>query len=233
NEVKVIENFVGRWDDPGTGKVQAEALWTEGVDIIFAAAGKSGLGVLESVENKEKGKKWVIGVDSDQDWMYPGQVLCSMMKRVDLAVYNAVKDVYDDAWTASPDPFTLDIVIMGMTNDPDTNGVGLSPLTYTKDVIGSEKIKEVNETVKNKIINRDIRIPTNETDLETWVDEMGIKTTYKPPISTSEPPTSSSEPSIATSGLRPPPKIGFDQIEILMLIFGAFLMLTIYSKRKC
>ncbi|MFX1512037.1 MAG: BMP family protein, partial [Promethearchaeota archaeon] len=176
DEVEVFENFVGDWDDPVTGKSQAEALWAQGVDIIFSAAGKSGLGVLESVEDKEVGKYWVIGVDSDQDWLYPGQVLCSMMKRVDLGVYHAVADVYNDEWIASADPFAMDIVAMQMTNDPDTNGVGISPLTYTKDEIGTANIAEVNETVRGKILDGSIRIPVNESDLEDWLDEMDIDT---------------------------------------------------------
>jgi len=188
--IEVIEDFVGAWGDPVTGKNIAEAMWAEGVDIIFVAAGASGIGALESV-NEQGGGFYAIGVDADQDSLYPGRILCSMMKRVDLAVYNAIKDVYNSNWSA-------DVQTLGMAE----NGVGLSPLIYTKDKIGFDKIQEVNVTVRNRIISGEISVPTNSTNLAQWMTDMNIVTkTYTPnsPITiTSDTQLNSSFPGLGT-----------------------------------
>ncbi|MFX1508401.1 MAG: BMP family ABC transporter substrate-binding protein, partial [Promethearchaeota archaeon] len=160
--IEVFEDFVGSWGDPATGKAIAETMWAQGVDIIFTAAGTSGNGVLESANEQGEGF-YAIGVDEDQDYLYPGSVLCSMMKRVDMAVYSAIKDVYDSTWTA-------DVKNLGLVED----GVGISPLNYTKEVIGSDNIYEVNVTVRNKIIEGDFSVPTNTTELTQWITDMGI-----------------------------------------------------------
>lgn len=165
--IEVFTNFVGDWGDPTTAKSQAETMWAEGVDIIFAAAGSSGLGVLESAD--EQTDKWAIGVDADQDYLYPGKILCSMMKRVDIAVYNAIKDEYDDNWTPG-------IQVLGLQD----NGVGISPLKETKDDIGTDNIKEVNVTIRNAIINGDIVPPINQSTLTTFISDMKIVTKTAP-----------------------------------------------------
>ncbi|HEY9087489.1 MAG TPA: BMP family ABC transporter substrate-binding protein, partial [Anaerolineaceae bacterium] len=88
--IEVVSGWVGAFDDPNKGKELALTQYAEGVDIIYAAAGKSGEGVLQA--SKEQGK-FSIGVDSDQDYMQPGSVITSMLKRVDLAVLEAVKEL--------------------------------------------------------------------------------------------------------------------------------------------
>jgi basic membrane protein A len=79
--------FVGGWGDPTKGKELAVSLIGLGADGIFAAAGKSGLGVLEGVH--ENGKMGY-GVDACQDYLYP-EIIASMTKRVDVAVYEMIK----------------------------------------------------------------------------------------------------------------------------------------------
>lgn len=64
--------------------------------MIYAAAGATGIGVLQTAADN---KKFSIGVDSNQNHLHPGSVLTSMVKRVDLAVYNAYKDAKDDKFT--------------------------------------------------------------------------------------------------------------------------------------
>jgi basic membrane protein A len=90
---EVFENYTGTtpdaWNDPvGAGEL-AKADFDRGADIVYAAAGGSGLGVLQAA--KDAGKLG-IGVDSNQNGIQPGSVLTSVMKRVDVAVYNAFKD---------------------------------------------------------------------------------------------------------------------------------------------
>jgi basic membrane protein A and related proteins len=86
----VTSGWVGAFDNPNKGKELALTQYTEGADIIYAAAGKSGEGVLQA--SKEQ-NKYSIGVDSDQDYMQPGSVITSMLKRVDLAVLGEVQDL--------------------------------------------------------------------------------------------------------------------------------------------
>ncbi|MFX0181582.1 MAG: BMP family ABC transporter substrate-binding protein [Candidatus Hodarchaeota archaeon] len=168
--IEVIEDFVGlpgdpnAWGDPATAKAMAEAMWTQGVDIIYAAAGMSGNGVHESANEQGSGF-YSIGVDADQDYLYPGRILTSMMKRVDIAVYNGIYDVYSGNWIN-------DIKILGLNED----GVGISPMVYTKNIIGSEKIQEVNVTVRNKIISGELIVPNDSTSLDQWITDMGIIT---------------------------------------------------------
>ncbi|MDQ3014228.1 MAG: BMP family ABC transporter substrate-binding protein, partial [Acidobacteriota bacterium] len=75
--------------NPGKGRELANAQYERGADVIFQAAGNSGLGVFDAAEAY---KKFAIGVDSNQNWVKPGFILTSMMKRIDNAVYNVIKD---------------------------------------------------------------------------------------------------------------------------------------------
>jgi len=89
----VIENMTGNtpsaWNDPVKGAELAKAQISQHVDVIFQAAGGTGVGVLQAAAD---GGILGIGVDSNQDYMHPGHMLTSMVKRVDNAVYKAFKD---------------------------------------------------------------------------------------------------------------------------------------------
>jgi basic membrane protein A len=78
------------WNDPGRGGELAKAQFAKGVDVVFAAAGGTGVGVYQAA--KDAGKL-AIGVDSNQNHLHPGTMLTSMVKRVDVAVYNAFRGV--------------------------------------------------------------------------------------------------------------------------------------------
>jgi len=78
------------WNDPARGAELAKAQFASGVDVIFAAAGGTGGGVYQAA--KDNGKL-AIGVDSNQNHLHPGTMLTSMVKRVDVAVYNAFKGI--------------------------------------------------------------------------------------------------------------------------------------------
>ena len=85
------------WNDPTRGGELARSQFDRGADVIYAAAGATGLGVLQAA--KDKGRL-AIGVDSNQNHIHPGSVLTSMIKRVDLAVYEAFKATRDGTWKA-------------------------------------------------------------------------------------------------------------------------------------
>ena len=99
--VDVIQNMTGTtpsaWNDPGRGSELAKGQFDRGVDVIYAAAGGTGIGVYQAAKD---GGKLAIGVDSNQNYLHTGTMLTSMLKRVDVAAYNAFKEVQDGTWTA-------------------------------------------------------------------------------------------------------------------------------------
>ncbi|WP_430258850.1 BMP family lipoprotein [Neorhizobium sp. IRS_2294] len=100
-DAQVFQNMTGTtgaaWNDPVRGGELTKNQIDQGADVVYAAAGATGLGVLQTAADN---KKFSIGVDSNQNHLHPGSVLTSMVKRVDLAVYNAYKDLKDDKFTA-------------------------------------------------------------------------------------------------------------------------------------
>ena len=92
-KAEVFVNMVGTtgaaWNDPARGGELARAQFAKGADVIFAAAGGTGMGVYQAA--KDSGK-YAIGVDSNQNHLQPGTMLTSMVKRVDVAVNNALRD---------------------------------------------------------------------------------------------------------------------------------------------
>jgi basic membrane protein A len=101
SNIQVVQNMTGTtgaaWNDPVRGGELTKNQIDQGADVIYAAAGATGLGVLQTAADN---KKFSIGVDSNQNHLHPGSVLTSMVKRVDLAVYNAYKDAKDGKFTA-------------------------------------------------------------------------------------------------------------------------------------
>ncbi len=99
--IEVIQNMTGTtpaaWRDPTRGGELARAQFDRGADVVYAAAGGTGLGVLQAA--KDQGKL-SIGVDSNQNHLHPGSVLTSMIKRVDVAVYEAFKTARSNTWKA-------------------------------------------------------------------------------------------------------------------------------------
>ena len=93
-KAEVFANMTGTtpaaWNDPARGAELAKAQFAKGADVIFAAAGGTGTGVYQAAKD---GGKLAIGVDSNQNHLHPGTMLTSMVKRVDVAVYNAFKGV--------------------------------------------------------------------------------------------------------------------------------------------
>jgi basic membrane protein A len=91
-KAEVFANMTGTtgaaWNDPTRGGELAKAQFAKGADVVFAAAGGTGVGVYQAAKD---GGKLAIGVDSNQNHLQPGTMLTSMLKRVDVAVYNVSK----------------------------------------------------------------------------------------------------------------------------------------------
>src|SRR5688572_15618676 len=100
-KIEVFQNMTGTtpaaWSDPTRGGELARSQFDRGADVVYAAAGATGLGVLQAA--KDRGRL-AIGVDSNQNHLHPGAVLTSMIKRVDLAVYDAFKTAREGSWKA-------------------------------------------------------------------------------------------------------------------------------------
>ncbi|HEY6232782.1 MAG TPA: BMP family ABC transporter substrate-binding protein [Pyrinomonadaceae bacterium] len=153
--IRVIPNYVGvtdaAWNNPGKGKEIALAQISKGADVIFTAAGNSGLGAFDAVE--QAGKKdgrathFVIGVDANQNMVKPGFVLTSMVKRVDNAVYAIIQDVVNGQFKAG-------FHVYGLNED----GVGYAMDENNKSLITPEMIQQVEEA-KKKIISGEIKVP--------------------------------------------------------------------------
>ena len=92
-DIKVIQNMTGTtpsaWNDPVKGGELTKAQVDQGADVVYHAAGGTGRGVLQAAADAGI---LGIGVDSNQNHLFPGQILTSMLKRVDVAVYNAFAD---------------------------------------------------------------------------------------------------------------------------------------------
>jgi basic membrane protein A len=99
-KIELLETMTGTtaaaWSDPPRGAELARSQLDRGADVIFAAAGASGLGALQAVADAGK---LSIGVDSNQNPLHPGSVLTSMVKRVDVAVYHSLMAAHDGSWT--------------------------------------------------------------------------------------------------------------------------------------
>ena len=154
-EVNVVPNYIGvtdtAWNDPVKGKELARTQIERGADIIFAAAGNSGLGAFDAVEqygkdDQGRAQKLVIGVDSNQNWVKPGFVLTSMVKRVDNAVYQIVKDRVGNQFAGG-------IHVYGLENE----GIGYAVDQYNKDLIPPATIRAVDQARK-KIIDGQIKV---------------------------------------------------------------------------
>jgi basic membrane protein A len=152
--IRVIQNYVGvtdaAWNNPGKGKEIALAQIGKGADVLFTAAGNSGLGAFDAVEQqgKQNGRAthFVIGVDSNQNMVKPGFVLTSMVKRVDNAVYSIVKDVVNRQFKAG-------IHVYGL----DKDGVGYAMDENNKDLVTPEMRAQAEEA-KRKIIAGEIKV---------------------------------------------------------------------------
>ncbi|HEU4509501.1 MAG TPA: BMP family ABC transporter substrate-binding protein [Pyrinomonadaceae bacterium] len=152
--IRVIRSYVGvtdhAWNNPGKGKELALAQIGNGADVIFTAAGNSGLGAFDAVEQQgiQNGRAthFVIGVDSNQNMVKPGFVLTSMVKRVDNAVYDIVNDVVNRRFSAGLHVFGL-----------DKDGVGYAMDDFNKPLVPQDAIQQAEEA-KKKIITGEIKV---------------------------------------------------------------------------
>ena len=147
-KIELLVNYVGvtpqAFDDPAKGKELALAQYNKGVDIIIAAAGASGLGVLEAAKQTDK---YIIWVDSNGNGLIPGQVLTSIIKGVELSVYQMIENVVSETFTGGLKNYGLKEGGIEYIVDEDN-----------KTLLSEDILKKVKE-FKRKIIAGEIVVP--------------------------------------------------------------------------
>ncbi len=165
-DIEVVINYVGNtptaWNDPAKAKEIAKAQIGKGASVIYAAAGGSGNGLFDALKEvngkgpclpKLDGDKrtdkciYGIGVDSNQNYIIPGQIVTSMLKRVDVSVFDTIKKVKEGSLSGG-------FSIYGLEN----NGVGYAVDQYNEQLI-SKKMKSVVDNYRQKIIDGEITVP--------------------------------------------------------------------------
>ncbi len=129
SDATVIQNMTGTtpsaWNDPTKGAELAKSQFDRGADVVYAAAGGTGIGVYQAA--KDNGK-YAIGVDSNQNYLHPGTMLTSMLKRVDNAAYNAFKSAKDGTWKPGIQVLGLSEEGVGWALDEHNQGLISAPM---------------------------------------------------------------------------------------------------------
>lgn len=153
-QVEVFENMTGTtpdaFRDPTRGGELARGQMARGADVIFAAAGLTGNGVYQAVRDAGQGRM-AIGVDSNQNYLHPGVMVTSMVKRVDVAVYNAFMAARNGTWRAGA-------TSLGLAED----GVGWAIDEHNRAMISADVERRVNEA-RAAIIAGTVRVPDETT----------------------------------------------------------------------
>jgi basic membrane protein A len=146
-KVEVVVNYAGvnstAWANPSRGKELALAQYGRGVDVIFHAAGATGIGVFDAAEEKNT---YVIGVDSNQNGIKPGRVATSMLKRVDTAVYDIISDQVKNKFVSGTRSFGL-----------KDKGVDYAVDENNQKLI--EPYKDKMNQLRDKIMRGEIKVP--------------------------------------------------------------------------
>jgi len=145
--IEVKDIYVGGsnpFNDPARAKELAISMVENGVDVIFTVAGGSGRGVMEAIKGRDD--LYGIGVDSNQDGEVEGKILTSILKRVDISVFNAASE-------GLAGNFTAGTAVLGLKE----NGMGTTNFEFSKEVIGEENLAKL-EQIKKDLISGKIEI---------------------------------------------------------------------------
>ncbi|UGQ17180.1 BMP family protein [Borrelia sp. RT1S] len=160
SEINMNAQYVGTFTDLSLGRSMASKMYSDGVDIIFTAAGLSGLGAIEVAKEMGEGY-FVIGVDQDQAYLAPDNILLSYVKRVDVVMFDITRSYLD----------------IGKWNGGDRLEFGLKDgaldLIFNKLInLNLEEGYESLLKVKNKIINNEIKVPRDESAYNIFISKL-------------------------------------------------------------
>jgi basic membrane protein A len=146
-DIEIFQNMTGdtgaAWNDPVRGGELARSQFEQGADVVYHAAGGTGIGVLQAAADAGK---LGIGVDSNQNYLHPGSVLTSMLKRVDNAVYDAFTDVKNGEWSAG-------VQVLGLAEE----GVGWA-LDENNQSLITDEMKKAVEDAQAKIVAGEVKV---------------------------------------------------------------------------
>ena len=146
-DIQVFQNMTGTtgaaWNDPVKGGELAKSQFDRGAEVVYHAAGSTGLGVLQAAADAGR---LGIGVDSNQNHLHPGHVLTSMLKRVDVAAYDVFDTARRDAWQSG-------VRVLGLKE----NGVGWSLDEYNATLV-TPAMKAAAEEAAGRIVAGEIKV---------------------------------------------------------------------------
>jgi basic membrane protein A len=152
--VRVLVKYIGDFNDVASGNELAALLYEQGADIVYAAAGKAGLGAFQ--ELRQRRNVYAIGVDGDQDGIVPGRILTSVMKRLDTSVFLLA----ELAAQRKPRP---KLVALGVR----AGGVGLTDFRFTRDIV-TPAIRERLARITAAVAAGRIAVPANRAALAAF-----------------------------------------------------------------
>jgi basic membrane protein A len=152
--MRVLVKYVGSFDDVATGNELAALLYEQGADIVYAAAGKAGLGAMQEVRNRKNA--YVIGVDADQDALVPGRVLTSVMKRIDNSILLLARLTAERK--QRPQRLALGL---------REGGVGLTDFRYTRHIV-TPHVMATLQRITADVIAKRIEVPRTRAALATF-----------------------------------------------------------------
>src|SRR5271154_6293391 len=147
-KIEIFENMTGTtpaaWTNPSAGAELAKSQFGRGADVVFHAAGATGIGVMQAAADAGL---LSIGCDSNQDYLHPGSVLTSAVKRVDVAVHTVFTEARSGAWKAGPE-------VLGLAE----HGVDYSLDDFNRRLITPDMERRLNQA-KADIIAGKITVP--------------------------------------------------------------------------
>ena len=149
---EVLSQYAESFTDAAKGKAIANNMYQKGADIVFHASGGVGDGVIEAAKEKSK---WAIGVDKDQNFLAPDNVLTSAMKRVDNAIYDVVRKLKAGQWNGG------ETVVYNLSNE----GVGIAPTS--KKHVPANILAEVDQLTA-RIKKGEFKVPSTKAEYDAF-----------------------------------------------------------------
>jgi basic membrane protein A and related proteins len=155
-DCKIVLNYVGGWADPAKGKEIALSMYDQGIDIVYAFAGGSGLGVFQAAKARDK---YAIGTDVNQNYIDPDHIVLSAQRYLDVVIYDTIKDLMNGKWEGGYHQLGLKENAVGYTFDQSNVQV-------------PKEIKDKMEEMKAKVISGELVIPDKLEDVDAFVAKL-------------------------------------------------------------
>lgn len=155
-EYEILYDFVGNFNDPATAKAIATTQFNRGSDLVYHAAGASGLGVFQAAQELEF---LAIGVNLNQNEIAPDYIIASMLKRVDNAAFNAIKSVVDGTFEGG-------LVTLSLADE------GVDYTTEGSNIVLSDSVYAELEEIRELINSGTLVVPENVEDVDGFIDNL-------------------------------------------------------------